>query len=69
MTMMEKINEIFPLHIPKPNFVCKVHEDNQSCIKMATGTKSPPKTNHIAILPLQNSCKVWTGINSIHTDK
>ena len=37
MTMMEEINGVFPLHIDNPNFVCKVHEDNQSCIKMATG--------------------------------
>jgi hypothetical protein len=49
MTMMEEINEVFPLHIDKPNFVCKVHEDNQSCIKMATGTKFSPRTKHIAL--------------------
>ena len=36
MTMTEAINEVFPLLISKPNFVCKVHEDNQSYIKMAT---------------------------------
>ena len=46
---MEEINEVFPLHIDKPNFVCKVHEDNQSCIKMATGTKFSPRTKHIAL--------------------
>ena len=49
MTMMEEINEVFPFLISKPNFVCKVHEDNQSCIKMATGTKFSPRKNHIAL--------------------
>ena len=49
MTMMEEINKVIPLHIDKPNFVCKVHEDNQSCIKMATGTKFSPRTKHIAL--------------------
>jgi hypothetical protein len=49
MTMMEEIHSVFPLHIDKPNFVCKVHEDNQSCIKMATGTKFSPRTKHIAL--------------------
>ena len=49
MTMMEEINVIIPLHLSKPNFVCKVHEDNQSCIKMATGTKFLPRTKHTAL--------------------
>ena len=39
MTMMEEINEVFLLLISKPKSFCKVYEDNQSCIKMATGTK------------------------------
>jgi len=29
MTQMEEINEVFPLHIDKPNFHYKVWEDNQ----------------------------------------
>ena len=49
MTMMEEINTVIPLHIDIPNFVCKVHEDNQSCIKMATGNKFTPRTKHIAL--------------------
>ena len=49
MTMMEEINEVFPLLISKPNCVCKVHEDNQSCIKMATGTKFSPSTKHMVL--------------------
>ena len=49
MTMLEEINEVFPLHITKPKFVCSVHEDNQSCIKMATGDKFSPRTKYIAL--------------------
>ena len=49
MKMMEEINEVFSLLISKPIFVCKIHEDNQSCIKMATGTKFSPRTKHIAL--------------------
>ena len=49
MKIMEEINEVFPLLISKPNFVCKVNEDNQSCIKMATGTKFSSRTKHIAL--------------------
>ena len=48
-TMTEEINEVFPLLISKTNFVCKVHEDNQSCINMATWTKFSPSTKHIAL--------------------
>ena len=49
MTLMEEINPVIPMHGSKPNFVCKVHEDNQSCIKMATGIKFSPRTKHIAL--------------------
>ena len=49
MTMMEEINKVFPLLIQKPKFVCQVHEDNQSCIKMATMTKFFPRTKNIAL--------------------
>ena len=49
MTIMEEINEVLPLHTDKPKFVCKVHEDNQSCIKMANGTKWYPRKKHIAM--------------------
>ena len=49
MTMTGEINKVFPLLIQKPKFVCQVHEYNQSCIKMATGTKFSPRTKHIAL--------------------
>ena len=49
MTMMEEIHTVFPIQISKPDFVCKFHEDNQSCIKMATGINISPRTKHIAL--------------------
>ena len=49
MTLMEEIHPVFPVHITQPKFVCKVHEDNQSYIKMAKSDKFIPKTKHIAL--------------------
>ena len=49
MKMMEEIHAVFPIHISKPDFVCKFHEDNQSCIKMSTGINFSPKTKNIAL--------------------
>ena len=49
MTLMEAIHKIFPLHMMQPEFVCSVHEDNQSCIKIANSTKFTPRTKHIAL--------------------
>ena len=49
MTLMKKLHTIFPVHINKPNFFCKVHEDNQSKIRMATSDRFTPQTKHIAL--------------------
>jgi hypothetical protein len=49
MTLMKEIHTIFPVHINKPNFFCKVHEDNQSTIRMAKSDKFTPRTKHIAL--------------------
>jgi hypothetical protein len=49
MTLMKELHTIFPVHINKPNFFCKVHEDNQSTIKMATSDKFTLQTKHIAL--------------------
>ena len=49
MIFMEEINEVFPLYISKPNFMCTIHEDNQSCIYMATRTGFSPRTKHVAL--------------------
>ena len=47
--MFEEINDTFPMMIQSPNFVCKVHEVNQSCIRMAMSEKFTPRTKHIAL--------------------
>ena len=49
MTLMKEIHTGIPMHISKPNFVCKVHEDNHSYIKVAIGIKFSPRTKHIAL--------------------
>ena len=36
MTLMKELHTIFPVHTNEPNFFRKVHEDNQSTIKLAT---------------------------------
>ena len=41
-TLMKEINGIFPLYVPEPTFVLKVHEDNQSCIAMCENPKFTP---------------------------
>ena len=70
MIMTEEINELFLLHIPKPNFVCKVHEENQSCIKMFTGTNIYSIKNHIALKYhhfITHAKYVWVEIQYILT--
>ena len=47
--MKKWINELLRLHIPKQKCFCLFHEDNQSYIKRATGTKFYPKTKHITL--------------------
>jgi len=49
ITLLKEINKVFPIHVRTPTFVCKVHEDNQSCITMATSQKFTPRTKHIAL--------------------
>jgi hypothetical protein len=49
MTLMEEIHPVFPVQVTQPKFVCKVHEDPQSCIKMANAEKFTLRTKHIAL--------------------
>ena len=49
ITLLKEINKVFPVQVKTPTFVCKVHEDNQSCITMATLQKFTPCTKHIAL--------------------
>ncbi len=47
--LMREMNVIFPLYLPRPKFILKVQEDNQSCIAMTNNPKFTPQTKHIAI--------------------
>ena len=49
MNLMVEVGDVFPLHNPKLEFHCKVFEDNNSCIRVEEGSKSTPRTKHIAI--------------------
>jgi len=49
MTVMDELNEVFPLLMETPKFYCIVWEDNQSCIAMATLQKFTTRTKHIAL--------------------
>ena len=49
ITLVEELGQIFPLYINKPDFYCKVWEDNQSCIAMTESSKFTPRTKHIAL--------------------
>ena len=66
MTTMEEINEVFPHLISKSNFVCKIHEDNKLCIKMATGNNFSPRTKHIALKYQHFKSHVKSGRVEIH---
>jgi hypothetical protein len=49
ISLLEELHNIFPLKVIPPNFICKVHEDNPSCISMATLHKYSPQTKHIGL--------------------
>ncbi len=49
ISLLEELHKNFLLKVNPPNFVCKVHEDNQSCISMASSHKFSPQTKHIAL--------------------
>ena len=49
MNLMVKVGEVFSLHNPKPEFHCKVFEDNNSLIRVAESSKFTPRTKHTVI--------------------
>ena len=49
MTFLEEINKFIDIQIPTPQIKCKVYEDNNACITMATSNKFSPRTKHIAL--------------------
>ena len=48
MNLMVEVGDIFPLHNPKPEFHCKVLEDNNIFIRVADSPKFTPRTKHVA---------------------
>jgi hypothetical protein len=72
MTVMDELNKVFPLLMEMPKFYCKVWEDNQSCIAMATSQKFTPRTKHIALKYHHFKGYIELGqiqINYIHTER
>jgi hypothetical protein len=72
MTVMDELNKVFPLLMEAPQFYCKVWEDNQSCIAMATSQKFTPRTKHIALKYHHFKGQDESGqiqINYIHTER
>ncbi|KAL7460030.1 hypothetical protein ACHAXS_000498 [Conticribra weissflogii] len=49
LNTMKEIHDVFPLQQSKPNFFCRVWEDNHSCIKVPESPKFTPRTKHIAL--------------------
>jgi len=49
MRFMTELDVIFPINLPKPKLFCKVFEDNEACISMATSLRFTPRTKHLAL--------------------
>ena len=49
INLLKEINEEFTLNLNEPKFHCKVFENNNHCIAIATSQKLLPKTKHIEI--------------------
>ena len=51
--VMNLLNELkgrgFTVPSPTPKVVCKVFEDNKSCIEIATNHKTRPRTKHLSV--------------------
>ena len=49
MNFLEELTDVINLKTPTPRISCRVYEDNNACITMATTNKFSPRTNHIAL--------------------
>jgi hypothetical protein len=53
IAIMNLLNELkdkgFPVHSSTPKVVCRVFEDNKSCIEIATTHRSRPRTKHLSV--------------------
>jgi hypothetical protein len=72
MTVMDEMKGVFPLLMETLHFFCKVWEDNQSCIAMATFQRITPRTKRIALKYHHFKHYFESGqisINYIHTER
>ena len=67
LNLLKEISEVFAIQTNTPIFKCKVWEDNESCIKVATSPKFTPRTKHIAIKYHHFRKFVHDGTVSIHS--
>jgi hypothetical protein len=69
LTIMEGINKVFPLMMNPLNFYCKVWEDNQPCIAMATLQKkyALDKPHHFEVSSFQEIRQVREDSNQLHS--
>ena len=67
LNLLQEISNVLDLPSTKPVFNCKVWEDNQSCIKVATSPKFTPCTKHIAIKYHHFRSFVQNGTVTIHS--
>ena len=49
MSLLAEIDCVIPVHNPNPKVLCKIFEDNESCISMAKTQKFSPRTRHISL--------------------
>ena len=49
MELMKEVSFILDIHLPNPEFFCKVFDENKICIFVAESTICSPGTKHIAI--------------------
>ena len=45
MELMKEVSFVFDINLPKPEVLCKVFEDNQSCISVSKSNKFSPRKN------------------------
>jgi hypothetical protein len=66
ITLLNEINEIFPVHKLTPQIHCKVWEDNNGALSLAQNQKFSPRTKHISIKYHHFREHVNKGTISIH---
>ena len=49
MTLLQTINVAFLINVAKFQFHCKVFEDNNNCVSLATKQKFSPRAKHNAL--------------------